>query len=213
MKNTLPWLVTKGCYDPGKHSITCTAVAASPGGRALLSAMCAINTGRPADAGACEDAAMALGRMLLAQNGIRQARMTPGSCWARNTDRASGLDADIVPCAPSGHEKEALGNIMSAAGSVLDDGQDDGLEQVLAMAREAIRLSAATPCGHGIHDADTVLKDIMDEADFEENGLGIEIIRAWMDSRDKGSVEKLFLSLTGMPFRDYLARCLENTAR
>lgn len=214
MNETCPWLVTKGRYDPEKRSVACAAVLVTPGGQPSLSAMCTINAREPADGRACDDTAAMLGRMLLARNGIRRARAAPGSGWAGCADRSSGLDADIVPARPDDAERKAIDSVLSAAGIVLDDGQDEErLQETMAMAAEAVRLSGATPCGHGIRDADTVLKDVMDEADFEENGLGTEIIRIWMDSRSKGPVEKLFLALTGVPFRDYLARCLEDTAR
>ena len=43
-----------------------------------------------------------------------------------------------------------------------------------------------------IRDADTVLADIMQEANFEINGLAKDIFNIWRRSSDRKSVEKMF---------------------
>ena len=58
-------------------------------------------------------------------------------------------------------------------------------------AERVLDLLGNTPNGV-IHDADTVLKDIMDEADFECSGIAGEIIGIWKKAADKECVEKLF---------------------
>lgn len=55
-----------------------------------------------------------------------------------------------------------------------------------------------------IIDGDTVLQNIMEQADFEETGISNEIMQVWLDSNDKDSIEKLFNVFTGCTFRAYV---------
>lgn len=63
-----------------------------------------------------------------------------------------------------------------------------------------------------IHDADTILADIMDEITegdgFEITGLGNDILSAWLKTVDKQPFEQLFYDLTDKTFDDYINRCL-----
>lgn len=79
-------------------------------------------------------------------------------------------------------------------------------------AKTVLNLQAGTPDGQ-IRDADTILKDLMDEADFEISGTAIEIIGIWKASRDKDSIEALFQSFTGCPFQEWLDKCIAETTR
>lgn len=58
-----------------------------------------------------------------------------------------------------------------------------------------------------IQDADTVLADIMQTADFEITGLGKEIFEIYKKTRDKEAFEDLFYSLSGETFEEYIGRC------
>lgn len=58
-----------------------------------------------------------------------------------------------------------------------------------------------------VHDADTVLADIMQEADFEITGLGKEIFDIYKKTRDREAFENLFYSLSGETFEEYIIRC------
>ena len=60
-----------------------------------------------------------------------------------------------------------------------------------------------------IYDADTLLKDAVERADFEVNGLAYEIFDIWEKSNDKESIEQVFYNLTDMEFIDFLRRCEE----
>lgn len=82
----------------------------------------------------------------------------------------------------------------------------------LEKAECVLDLLAATPNGV-IRDADTVLKDIMDEADFEISGFAGEIIGIWKQAADKESVEKLFKSFTDYSFNGWLDKCIRETTR
>lgn len=79
-------------------------------------------------------------------------------------------------------------------------------------AERVLALMADTPDGI-IHDADTILKDLIDACDFEETGLAKEIIRIWEGSCDRDRVEQLFCLLTGCSFEDWLERCIRETTR
>ena len=79
-------------------------------------------------------------------------------------------------------------------------------------AKRVLDLLENTPNGV-IHDADTVLKDIMDEADFECSGIAAEIIGIWEKASDKESVEKLFKSFTDYSFNGWLNKCIRETTR
>ena len=79
-------------------------------------------------------------------------------------------------------------------------------------ARKALELYAQTPEGQ-IVDADTILADAVQTADFEMTGLGEETIQIWQRSNDKPSVEQVFYNLAGIEFGTYLDRCIQKTTR
>ena len=72
-------------------------------------------------------------------------------------------------------------------------------------------LYADTPIAEGIHDANTVLADLMDDVDFHEVGLGLSVIDIWQYATDKEPVEEMFYALTGCKFMDFLNRCVKET--
>ena len=77
-------------------------------------------------------------------------------------------------------------------------------------AKKVIELQNDTPDGV-IHDADTVLEDILDER--EVYGDAEELIGIWQNSSDKDSVAAVFACITGVTFEDYLDRCIAETTR
>lgn len=80
------------------------------------------------------------------------------------------------------------------------------------MISEIKKMNENTPAGR-ISDADTILADTMQNADFEVTGLGIDVMNIWLNSKDKESVERLFYDLTDCDFSDYLHKCLNNITR
>ena len=63
-----------------------------------------------------------------------------------------------------------------------------------------------------IRDADTILADIMEESyeeGFEITGIGMDILKTWLNSSDKKAVEALFYDLTNVEFHDYIRKCQE----
>ena len=77
---------------------------------------------------------------------------------------------------------------------------------------QVTRLTEDTPDGM-IHDADTILKDLLDQADCEVSGLAKELIGIWRDSTDKPRIEQLFCLFTGCEFGDWLDQCIAGTTR
>lgn len=58
-----------------------------------------------------------------------------------------------------------------------------------------------------IRDADTVLADILKEANFEFSGFAQDIFNIWRKSSDRKSVEQMFFEVTDCEFWDYLKKC------
>lgn len=58
-----------------------------------------------------------------------------------------------------------------------------------------------------IRDADTVLADILKEANFEFSGFAQDIFNIWRKSSDRKSVEQMFFEVTDYEFLDYLKKC------
>ncbi len=77
---------------------------------------------------------------------------------------------------------------------------------------EAILLYHRTPIGL-ITDADTILRNILENNDESDIGLGEELLRIWLNSEDKESIEAMFLSMTGVEFEVFVDRCLQETTK
>lgn len=83
-------------------------------------------------------------------------------------------------------------------------------KNLYARTKEVLRLLENTPNGRVV-DADTILKDMLDESDFEVSGLARELIQIWQNASDRSSVEQLFCLFTGCAFEDYLDQCIRDT--
>lgn len=83
------------------------------------------------------------------------------------------------------------------------------MEQLLKYVEE---LNENTPDGQ-IVDADTILKDIMDEQDFEISGMAQDIFNIYHKSSDKQAVKEMFFEFTGMKFDQYLMKCSREITR
>lgn len=78
--------------------------------------------------------------------------------------------------------------------------------------KEVEKLNNNTPNGI-IVDTDTILKDLIDECDYEFTGFSQDIFNIWKNSKDKESVEQMFYEFTDMEFIDYLIKCKEEITR
>lgn len=83
------------------------------------------------------------------------------------------------------------------------------------MAAEADRLDILIKEKSFIIDGDTILKDQIDSLlDEDYTGIFREIIDIWNiadTSGEKRIAERMFETFTGMKFRDYIAKCIEET--
>lgn len=79
-------------------------------------------------------------------------------------------------------------------------------------AQQVVDLLENTPDGTVI-DADTILADLLEKANFEETGMAAELLGIWARSDDWASVEQLFCLLTDCDFEHYLDMCIANTTR
>ena len=84
--------------------------------------------------------------------------------------------------------------------------------KVAGMAAEALDLMSRTPPGV-IGDADTILADIMDEADFREAGATEELVAIWKSTADKEAFHRLFMFFSGVGFEDFLEMAVKQTTR
>lgn len=73
-------------------------------------------------------------------------------------------------------------------------------------------LNNSTPNGQ-IVDADTILADMVEKADFEISGIAQDIMNVWKNSRDKKSVEDIFYLFTDIKFKEYLEYCIEEMTK
>ena len=70
-----------------------------------------------------------------------------------------------------------------------------------------VELSNKLPEDSSIQDCDTILADILDEADHEITGIGADVLDIYTESSDKERISLLFEVLTGTEFSDYLNKC------
>ena len=77
---------------------------------------------------------------------------------------------------------------------------------VKELAEQVLDLSTKQPDGM-IHDADTILADIMEAADFQVSGISDDILKLYLEVENKDDFESLFYLLTGVTFEYYLHKC------
>lgn len=224
------WLAAYGRYVKESGSIALGAVITDESGKAAASAMATVNARARHSKLDCGLMALALGADLAKANGHGAAAVWPsqsqaaasvcrsvspgGTCPSGDYFRK---DVQILAKEPEPDEKPYLDAVLMSLSEAMDEGrrpeEDAGTAMRLLLADRVLKLYENTPCGEGIQDADTVLKDFVDEADLEEAGIGPELIRLWKGSADRKSVESAFELFTGRTFQDYLEECDALTSR
>ena len=91
------------------------------------------------------------------------------------------------------------------------NGKKDNITENLL--KEVEKLNDNTPDGTAICDGDTILADIMEDVNFEENGLSKELFDIYNFTTDKIAFEDMFLLFTNVSFRDYLLKCKHDITR
>jgi len=87
------------------------------------------------------------------------------------------------------------------------------MENTKALINNVIWLNNNTPDGMVV-DADTILADLVENADMHFTGLAQDIFNIWEQSSDKKAVERMFYEFTEVEFTDFLEKCInEITAR
>lgn len=81
-------------------------------------------------------------------------------------------------------------------------------------AKKIIELLNNTPDGQ-IVDADTILKDYMDNMDWEISGIAVDLLKMFLDAdkEKKGMFYDMFRFFTDRSFGEYLDECLEKTTK
>ena len=83
------------------------------------------------------------------------------------------------------------------------------------LAEEVMDLSTKQPDGV-IHDADTILADIMEAADFQVSGISDDILKLYLEVENKDDFESLFYLMADEKFEDYLVKikkCFESRTK
>ena len=78
--------------------------------------------------------------------------------------------------------------------------------------RAVILACNSTPSGQ-IIDADTLLADVIENADYEISDMFKEIAETWMTSEDQRGIEVVFEVLTGTNFEEFVDKCLALTTK
>ena len=76
---------------------------------------------------------------------------------------------------------------------------------VKELTEQVLDLSTKQPDGM-IHDADTILADIMEAADFQVSGISDDILKLYLDVENKDDFESLFYLMTDEKFENYLLK-------
>ena len=78
--------------------------------------------------------------------------------------------------------------------------------------QQVLDLLNNTPNGV-VNDADTILADLLENANFEESGIAAELLDIWAKSDDRASIEQLFCLLTNCALEDFLDMCIAKTTK
>ena len=86
------------------------------------------------------------------------------------------------------------------------------MEKILQLINQVRELNGNTPDGI-IRDSDTILVDLLENADNQFTGFAEDIFQIYINSNDKPAVCQMFYAFTGVEFEDYLKQCVEEITR
>ena len=110
----------------------------------------------------------------------------------------SGFNQELWSC-----KEEAIN--AGECNDILKEETTDFEGTVKELTEQVLDLSTKQPDGM-IHDADTILADIMEAADFQVSGISDDILKLYLDVENKDDFESLFYLMTDEKFENYLLK-------
>ena len=93
------------------------------------------------------------------------------------------------------------------------DEKETAPEELLNKINEAEEKAEDVAGAEAFADADTILKDLMDEQDWEVSGIASDLFERYNRATCKTELEELFQFFTCMKFKDFLEKCAKETRR
>lgn len=122
-----------------------------------------------------------------------------------------GSERSMYPGNPVFYEDDRKGADQVA--ELLRTRSKEVMPSYVGFVRGAQAISDASEHKGPFQDADTVLADLHKNVDTEVSGVAVEILDIWEKSTDKDSVEKLFETIFGVSFLEYLVKTTEQMVR
>lgn len=110
----------------------------------------------------------------------------------------SGFNQELWSC-----KEEAIN--AGECNDILKEETSDIEKMIEELTEDVMDLSLRQPDGM-IHDADTILADIMEAADFQVSGISDDILKLYLDVENKDDFESLFYLMTDEKFENYLLK-------
>ena len=110
----------------------------------------------------------------------------------------SGFNQELWSC-----KEEAIN--AGECNDILKEETSDIEKMIEELTEQVLDLSTKQPDGM-IHDADTILADIMEAADFQVSGISDDILKLYLDVENKDDFESLFYLMTDEKFENYLLK-------
>ena len=93
------------------------------------------------------------------------------------------------------------------------DEKEEAQAYILDKIKEAEEKAEEVSGAEAFADADTILKDLMDEQDWEVSGIASDLFERYKRATCKTEVEEVFQFFTCMKFKDFVEKCAKETRR
>ena len=93
------------------------------------------------------------------------------------------------------------------------DEKEEASEDLLDKIKEAEEKAKDVAGTEAFADADTILRDLMDEQDWEVSGIASDLFERYKRATCKTEVEELFQFFSCMKFKDFVEKCVKETRR